>query len=61
MQGTLNLHAGHGRTRNGRQQGTTQRVSEGVAEAGLQRLNDEPGTSGINVFLAKDGTLGNEH
>ncbi len=61
VQHAVNADARHRRARNGRQQGTAQRVAEGVAETGLQRLDDEPGTRGIDEILGERGTLGNEH
>ena len=38
----LDLDGGHGRARDGRQQGATHRVAEGVAETGFEGLDDEP-------------------
>ena len=42
VQDAVDAQAGDGRTRDAREQGATQRVAKGVAEAGLKRLNDEP-------------------
>src|SRR5205085_3527497 len=42
VQDAVDADAGDSRTGNGRQQGAAERVAEGVAEAGLERLQDEP-------------------
>ena len=57
VEDALDLHAGHRCARDGRQQGTTQRVTEGVTEAGLQRLDGEPGAGGVDVLLVELRTL----
>src|SRR5690606_6684808 len=43
------------------EQGPTQGVAEGVAEARLQRLEDEPRTRGRDDLFGQDGALCDEH
>jgi hypothetical protein len=57
----LDLDAGDGRARDGRQQRAPQRVAEGVAEAGLQGLDDEPGAELVHDLFGQDRTLCDEH
>ena len=49
------------RTRDRRQQGPPQRVAERVAEAGLERLDGEPGPGLVDRLLAEGRSLGNQH
>ena len=44
-----------------RQQGTAQRVAERVAEAGLQRLDDEPRAELVDGLFRQGGALCDEH
>ena len=44
-----------------RQQGAAQRVAEGVAETGLERLEDEPRAELADRLFGEHGTLGDEH
>ena len=44
-----------------RQQRATQRVPERVAEAGLQRLDDEPRAELVDGLLRQGGALCDEH
>ncbi len=44
-----------------REQGATQRVAERVAEAGLQRLDDEPRTELVDGLFRQGGALCDEH
>ena len=61
VEDTVDPDAGDRGAGNGRQQGATQRVAEGVAEARLQRLDDEPGADVVDDFLGQGGALCNEH
>ena len=61
VENTIDLDGGYRCTRNGGQQGTTQRVTEGVAKARLERFDDELGTRRVDEFLGELRTLGNEH
>ena len=58
---SLDLDARHGGARDGRQQGATQRVADGVAEAGLQGLDDELRAELGDGLLGEGGTLCDEH
>jgi DNA-directed RNA polymerase subunit alpha len=53
--------AGDRRARDGRQQRAAQRVAERVAEAGLERLDDEPGPVRRDGLFTKRGALRDEH
>lgn len=55
MEHAIDLDGGHGRARDGRQQRAAQGVAEGVAETGLERLDDELRTVGVDVFLGQLG------
>ena len=44
-----------------REQGAAQRVAERVAEAGLERLDDEPRARVVDDVLGQGGALCNEH
>ena len=44
-----------------RKQGATEGVSEGVTEAGLKRLDNEPRTEFGDVLFGKSGSLCDEH
>ena len=57
----LDLDARHRRARDGRQQGATQGVSDGVTKTGLQGLDDELGAELGDRFFGQGGTLGDEH
>ena len=52
---------GDGRARDGRQQGPPERVAEGVTEARLERLDDEPRPGVVDRLLGEGGTLGDQH
>jgi hypothetical protein len=43
------------------EQGATKRVAEGVAEAGLERLDDEPRTELVDRLFRQGGALCDEH
>ena len=43
------------------EQRAAQRVAEGVAEAGLQRLDDEPGAVLVDDLFGQGGPLCDEH
>src|SRR5690606_2995450 len=61
VQHALDADAGDRRPRNGRQQGTAQRVADGVAEARLQRLDDEPGAVLFEGLFGEGGSLSDQH
>ena len=44
-----------------RQEGTTQRVAERVAEAGLERLDDEPRAELVDGLFRQGRALSDEH
>jgi hypothetical protein len=61
VQHAVDADAGDRRTRDRREQGAAKRVAEGVAEAGLQRLDDEPRAVLGDGLLGEDGALCDEH
>ena len=61
VQHAVNTDAGDCRARNRRKQAPTKRVADGVPEAGLERLNDEPATELGDLFLSERGTVCNQH
>ena len=61
VQGALDPDAGDSSAGDRGQQGATQRVAEGVAEARLERLDDEPGALGVDGLLGEGRTLCDEH
>ena len=61
VQDAVDLDRRDGRTRDRRQQRATQGVAEGVAEAGLQGLDDEPRTEVVDDLFGQGGALGDEH
>ena len=44
-----------------REEGTAERVAERVAEAGLERLDDEPGAEVVDDLFREGGALCDEH
>src|SRR5258708_5054017 len=52
---------GDGRARDGRQERPAQRVAEGVAEARLERLDEEPRAVLVDDLLGEGGALCDEH
>ena len=61
VQHAVDADAGDAGAGDGRQQGAAQRVAEGVAESGLERLDDEPRTVLGDGFFGQCGALGNQH
>jgi hypothetical protein len=61
MQHALDPDAGDGRTRDGGQQSAPERVADRVAEARLERLDDEPGPELPGLLFGEGRTLGDEH
>jgi hypothetical protein len=61
VQHAVDADAGDRGAGDARQQGATQGVAEGVAEAGLERLDDEPAPVLGDDVLGEDGTLCDEH
>jgi hypothetical protein len=61
VQDGVDLDARDRGTRDGRQQGATQRVAERVAEAGLERLDDESRTELVDGLFRQGRTLCDEH
>ena len=61
VQYAVDADAGDRGARDGREQCAAQRVTEGVTEAGLERLDDEPGTGRVDRFLGQGGALCDEH
>ena len=61
VQHAVDADAGDGRARDGRQQGAAQRVAERVAEAGLERLDDEPRPVVGDRLFGEGGTLCDQH
>jgi hypothetical protein len=60
VQHAVDPDAGDGRAGDRGQQRAPQRVAEGVAEAGLERLDDEPGTELVDHFLGQRGALSDQ-
>ena len=58
---SLDLDARHRGARDGRQQGATQRVANGVSETRLQRLDDELRAEFGDGLFSESGALCNEH
>src|SRR5690625_860975 len=61
VQHTVDADAGDRSSRDGGEQGAAQRVAQGVAETGLERLDDEPGAVLVDDVLGQGGALCNEH
>src|SRR6201995_2752117 len=61
VQDALDPDAGDGRARNRGQERAPERVADGVAEARLQRLDDEPGPELVYLLLGERGALSDEH
>ncbi|MPM24657.1 hypothetical protein SDC9_71140 [bioreactor metagenome] len=61
VQVAVDLDAGQGSTGDRGQQRTTQRVAEGVTEAGLEGLDDEPRTVLVEDLFAQGRALGDQH
>src|SRR5699024_12335391 len=61
VQRTVDADAGDRGSRDGGEQGAAQRVAQGVAETGLERLDDEPGAVLVDDVLGQGGALCNEH
>src|SRR5688572_18209675 len=61
VQSRVHLDAGDRGTRDRGQQGTTQRVAERVAEAGLQRFDHEPRTELVDDLFRQCRALSDEH
>src|SRR5690606_7757379 len=57
----LDADAGDGRTGDGGEQGPPERVADGVAEARLQRLDDELGPELRQALLGEGRTLSDQH
>ena len=61
VQDAVDPDAGDGRAGDGGQQRAPERVAERVAEAGLERLDDEPGPVLVNLLLGERWALCDEH
>src|SRR5699024_1378834 len=61
VENTFDLDGSYCCTRDGRQQGTTHGVTDGVAETWLKWFEDEPGAGGIDELLGNLWTLWNKH
>ena len=61
VQHAVDADAGDSRARDRRQQRATQRVAEGVAEAGLERLDDELRAVVGDDLFGQRGSLRDEH
>ena len=57
----INTDGRHRCTRNRGQEGTTQGVTQRVAEPGLEGLQGETGAQVADLFFGQDGSLCNEH
>ena len=60
VQDAVDADAGDRRAGDRRQQGATQRVAEGVAEAGLERLDDEPRAVLVDDLFGEGRALSDE-
>jgi hypothetical protein len=61
VEDVLDPDAGDGRTGDARQERPAQGVPQGVAEARLEGLQDEPRTVVADALLSEGRTLGNKH
>ena len=61
VQHPVDADAGDRGTGDRREQGSTQRIAQGVAESRLQRLDDEPRTGEIDRFLTEVRPLSDQH
>src|SRR4029453_19619792 len=61
VQNAVDLDRRHRRARDGRQQGTPERVTQRVPETGLQRFDGEPRTGLAERLLRKARPLRDEH
>jgi len=61
VEDSVDADARDGRAGDRREEAATQRVSDGVTEAGLERLDDETATELLDLLLGQSGTLCDEH